>query len=169
MSFALGTEDGAEIATEDGSNLAARQTLRDAVLAAVRAQLEAKLPDVPVDRARRAPVARQEFPRLIVTGADAFPDPTQTPLLTHWTFQILITGYVAGDDDEDAEGALSLLHARLMEALEVASLGDFSILVTPGPAEMELIDTDRSSWAAAKLAVSISVLAAAVSGYPYAA
>ena len=168
MSFSLGTENGDDIITEGGDEIMARQALRDAVLAAVRAKLQQVIPDVPVDRARRAPVAREEFPRLVVVGADAVPDQSRTPHLTHWDFQVLILGYVAGGDDEDAEAELSLLHARLMQALEIAELGDFSIMVTPGPAEMELLDTARSSWAAAKLAVGISVLASAVSGYPYA-
>lgn len=168
MSMSLFTEGGDPILTEDGSALIDRQSLRDSVMEAAAARLAEIIPDVPVDRARRAGVASAEMPRLVLLAGAAVPDESQSPMETFWTFSFVVAGYVTGSTDEAAEQELSLLHARVMEAMQMATLGPASVMPTVGTAEMALLDADESARPIGQFAIPFQALAIAPTAYPYA-
>lgn len=142
--------------------------LRESVLAAVVEVLAAAIPDVPVERARRAQPDIAEFPRIIVRGGNAVPDKSQTPTLTFWTFGVLISGYAKASTDLGAEQALSDLHARVVAALQMAELGPASVQPTMRVAEMGLYSADKSKTPAGEFTTVIEALATAPTAYPYA-
>lgn len=142
--------------------------LRESVLAAVAEVLAAAIPDVPVERARRARPDIAEFPRIVVRGGDAAPDESQTPMLTFWTFGVIVTGYVKAATDLAAEQALSDLHARVVAALQMAELGPASVQPTMRMAEMALYDAADSSTPAGEFTTIVEALATAPTAYPYA-
>lgn len=144
--------------------------LREAVLSAVTAQLLAQLPDVPADRARRAPVDpdKEKLPRLAVIGGDMTADETQEPGRTHYRVEFGVVGYAKGKTDLEAEQALSLLHARAVEALAgwtpaAAGLSD----VAEEGAEFTLYDVADSATPAGEFTARFSMLAVAVAGNPW--
>lgn len=142
--------------------------LRESVLAAVAARLAALISDVPVDRARRAPVEIGDFPRLVLIGTSAFGDEGQSPTETFWTFGFSVTGYAKATTDLGAEQALSDLHARVMAALQMAELGPASVQPTAGLAEMGLYAADDSKTPAGQFSVTFEALAIAPTAHPYA-
>jgi hypothetical protein len=93
--------------------------LREAALAAIAARLATTLPDVVVERARRAAVDTdaETLPRLVLRGDDLDADDSQEPGRTHYQIGFVVAGYAAGSTDLAAEQALSLLHARVVAAL----------------------------------------------------
>jgi len=105
--------------------------LREAALAAIADRLAIALPDVVMERARRAPVDvdAELLPRLILRGEDWQADDTEEPGRTHYHLGFSVTGFASATTDLAAEQALSLLHARVVEALagwtpSTAGLGD---------------------------------------------
>jgi hypothetical protein len=142
--------------------------LRESVLAAVETRLASLISDVPVERARRAPVDISEFPRLIIHGLDASPDLSQSPMETFWTFGFSVTGYVKAATDLAAEQALSDLHASVMAALENADLGPGAVQPTAGAADMALYPAEDSKTPAGQFTVVFQALAIAPTSYPYA-
>lgn len=142
--------------------------LRESILAAVAARLEAQIPAVPVERARRAQVDLGEMPRLVVRGQEATPDEGQSPGETFWTFGFTVTGYAKGATDLAAEQALSQLHADVMAALQMAELGPASVMPTPGPADVRLYEVDLSAVPAGDFTVAFQALAVAPTASPYA-
>lgn len=166
MSLSLLTENG-PLLLDDGGPLLVQQTVRDSVLAAVVALLTAAIPEVTVERARRAPPAEHEMPMLVVTGTSMSPDITQAPHLTEWTVGFTVEGYVSGDGDLAAEQASSMLHARVMEVLETATLGESDIMTTAGTAEMGLYGAQQSKRAIGEFSAPFTTRCWARSGYPY--
>lgn len=142
--------------------------LRESVLAAAADVLRQAIPDVPVDRARRAPPARGELPRLVLIGLNAQADQTQSPSETFWTFDFQVAGYVSAATDLGAEQALSDLHARVMVALENADLGPGAVQPTVGVAEMALYAAEDSSAPVGQFTVIFQALSIAPTAYPYA-
>lgn len=143
--------------------------LRTAALEAVTARLAAVLP-VPVERARRAAVDtdREELPRLVVMGEGWTANEAVEPLVTHYTIGFAVMGYAAGDDDQAAEDAVSLLHAQTVAALSAwtpaaAGLGDVSEL----EAELVLFEAEQSARPAGMFTARFSILATVPSGAPY--
>jgi hypothetical protein len=146
--------------------------LREAALAAIAARLVAMLPDVAVERARRAPVdtSSEALPRLILHGEDWAADTSQEPGITHYTLGFAVTGYLAAGSDLAAEQALSALHARVVAVLcgwtlDASDLGE---PVEQG-AEFELYDAEDSARPAGEFRARFEMLALAPTGAPYVA
>lgn len=142
--------------------------LRESVLAAAAEVLAAAISDVPVERARRAPVDIAEFPRLVLIGTSTVGDESQSPMETFWTFGFTVTGYATGTTDLAAERALSDLHARVMAALQMAELGPASVMPTAGLADLGLYSADDSRIPAGQFTAAFEALAIAPTAFPYA-
>lgn len=168
MSWFLASEDGALLVTEAENPIIAVQALRESVLESVAAHLALAIPEVPVERARRAPVDIRQFPRLIVVGTTMVPDETQSPGETFWTIGFTIMGFARGDDDLDCEQTLTMLHARVVAELQAAELGSASVMPTTGHVEFATYTADNSSAVAGDFAVNFDALAVAPTGSPYA-
>lgn len=145
--------------------------LREAALTAIAARLQAQLLDVVVERARRAPVDvdAETLPRLILRGEDWQADDTEEPGRTHYQLGFSVTGFVSAATDLAAEQALSLLHARVVEALagwtpSTAGLGD----VAEQGAEFSLYDSEDAARPAGEFLARFSMLAIGPSGGPWA-
>ncbi len=145
--------------------------LREAALAAIADRLTTSLPDVVVERARRAPVDvdAEILPRLILRGEDWQADDTEEPGRTYYSIGFSVTGFASATIDLAAEQTLSLLHARVVEALagwtpSTAGLGD----VAEQSAEFSLYDAEDSARPAGDFLARFSMLAIAPSGGPWA-
>ena len=145
--------------------------LREAALVAIADQLTAALSDVVVERARRAAVDvdAETLPRLILRGEDWQADDTEEPGRTHYRIGFSVTGFVSATTDLAAEQALSLLHARIVEALagwtpSAAGLGD----VAEQSAEFSLYDSEDSARPAGEFLARFSMLAIGPSSGPWA-
>lgn len=145
--------------------------LREAALAAIASRLTTSLPDVPLERARRAPVDTdtEALPKLVLHGEDWSADDTQEPNCTHWTIGFSVAGYTRATSDIAAERALSALHARVVAALsawtpDTPGLGD----VVEQGAQFRLYDADESAKPAGEFAAQFSILAIGPTGSPYA-
>ena len=144
--------------------------LREAALAAIADRLAEQLPDVAVERARRAPVDTdaESLPRLVVRGDDLEADDTQEPGRTHYRIGFGISGFAAGATDLAAEQALSQLHARTVAALAgwmpaTPDLGD----VVEGGAEFRLYDAEDSARPAGEFLARFAILAVGPAGGPW--
>ena len=144
--------------------------LREAALAAIAERLAAELPDVAVERARRAPVDTdaETLPRLVLRGDDIEADDSQEPGRTHYRIGFGVSGFVGGDTDLAAEQALSLLHARVVAALAgwtptAPGLGD----VAEQGAEFRLLDTEESARPAGEFLARFTILAVGPAGGPW--
>jgi hypothetical protein len=145
--------------------------LREAALAAIADRLTTALPDAAVERARRAPVDvdAETLPRLIVRGEDWQADDTEEPGRTHYHIGFSVTGFASATTDLAAEQALSLLHARAVEALagwtpSAAGLGD----VAEKSCEFSLYEAEDSARPAGEFLARFSMLAIGPSGGPWA-
>lgn len=145
--------------------------LREVALAAIADRLTTSLPDVVVERARRAPVDvdAETLPRLILRGEDWQADDTEEPGRTHYQLGFSVTGFARAATDLGTEQALSLLHARAVEALagwtpSTAGLGD----VIEQSAEFSLYDAEDSARPAGEFLARFSMLAIGPSGGPWA-
>ena len=146
--------------------------LREAALAAIADRLATALPDVVVERARRAPVDidAEPLPRLILRGEDWQADDTEEPGRTHYRIGFSVTGFASAATDLAAEQALSLLHARVIEALagwtpSTPGLGD----VAEQSAEFSLYDAEDAARPAGEFLARFSILAIGPRGGPWAA
>lgn len=144
---------------------------REAALAAVAGRLSVALPDVPLERARRAPVDTdtEATPKLILHGEDWSADDTQEPNFTHWTIGFSVAGYIRAASDIAAERALSVLHARVVAALsawtpDTIGLGD----VAEQGAQFRLYDADESAKPAGEFLAQFTILAVGPTASPYA-
>jgi hypothetical protein len=146
--------------------------LREAALAAVADRLVTALPDVAVERARRAPVDvdAEALPRLILRGEDWQADDSEEPGRTHYRIGFSVTGFASATTDLAAEQALSLLHARVVETLagwtpSTAGFGD----VAEQAAEFSLYDSEDSARPAGEFLARFTMLAIGPAGGPWAA
>lgn len=144
--------------------------LREAALAAIADRLATQLPDVAVERARRAPVDTdtETLPRLVVRGDDIEADDGQEPGRTHYRIGFGVSGYAAGVTDLIAEQALSLLHAHTVAALAgwtpaTSGLGD----ITEQGAEFRLYDAEDSARPAGEFLARFTILAVGPAGGPW--
>jgi hypothetical protein len=147
--------------------------VREVALAAIHARLVAQLPtvlpDIVVERARRAPVHLREFlPRVVITGGGMEADATQEPGSTHYTIEFEVAGYVATDDDGQLEAVQSELHAAIVAALvpwqpATAGLGE----VTEQGVEFGIIPAAESARRAVEVLCRFSLLAITPTGSPY--
>jgi hypothetical protein len=144
--------------------------LREAALAAIADRLAMQLPDIAVERARRAAVDTdaETLPRLVVRGDDLEADDTQEPGRTHYRIGFGVSGFAAGTTDLAAEQALSLLHARTVAALagwtpSSPGLGD----VAEGGAEFRLYDAEDSARPAGEFLARFTMLAVGPAGGPW--
>ncbi len=144
--------------------------LREAALAAIADRLATQLPDVAVERARRAPVDTdtETLPRLVVRGDDIEADDTQEPGRTHYRIGFGASGFAAGTTDLAAEQALSLLHARTVAALAAwtpatPGLGD----IAEQGAEFRLYDAEDSARPAGEFLARFTILAVGPAGGPW--
>jgi hypothetical protein len=141
--------------------------LREAALAAIADRLAAELPDVAVERARRAPVDTdaEVLPRLVVRGDYLEADESQEPGRTHYRIGFGVSGFAVGASDLAAEQALSLLHARAVSALAgwtpaSPGLGD----IAEGSSEFRLNDAEESAQPAGEFLARFSILAVGPAG-----
>ena len=146
--------------------------LREATLAAIAERIITGLPDVALDRARRAPVdvEAETLPRLVLRGEEIEADDTQEPGRTHYRIGFVVSGFAAGASDLAAEQALSVLHARLVSLLaawtpSAPGLGD----VVEQGAEFRMYDTEESARPAGEFLARFSILAIGPSGGPWSA
>jgi hypothetical protein len=144
--------------------------LREAALAAISERLATQLPDIAVERARRAPVDTdaEPLPRLILRGDDLEADDSQDPGRTHYRIGFAVSGFVAATTDLAAEQALSLLHARTVAALAgwtpaTPGLGD----VAEQGAEFRLLDAEESARPAGEVLARFTILAVGPAGGPW--
>ena len=144
--------------------------LREAALAAIAARLATQLPDVTVERSRRAPVDvdTETLPRLVVRGEDWQADEAEEPGRTHYQVGFSVTGFVAGATDIEVEQGLSLLHARVVQALAGwtpadPGLGD----VAEQSADFTLYDVEESARPAGEFLARFSILAVGPTGGPW--
>jgi hypothetical protein len=146
--------------------------LREAALAAIAERIITGLPDVALDRARRAPVdvEAETLPRLVLRGEEIEADDTEEPGRTHYRIGFVVSGFAAGASDLAAEQALSTLHARLVSLLAAwtpaaPGLGD----VVEQGAEFRMYDTEESSLPAGEFLARFSILAIGPNGGPWSA
>jgi hypothetical protein len=146
--------------------------LREAALAAIAERIITGLPDVALDRARRAPVdvEVEPLPRLMLRGEEIEADDTEEPGRTHYRIGFVVSGFAAGVSDLAAEQALSTLHARLVSLLagwtpDAPGLGD----VVEQGAEFRMYDTEESSLPAGEFLGRFSILAIGPNGGPWSA
>jgi hypothetical protein len=144
--------------------------LREAALAAIAERIITGLPDVALDRARRAPVdvEAETLPRLVLRGEEIEADDTEEPGRTHYRIGFVVSGFAAGASDLAAEQALSVLHARLASLLAgwtpaAAGLGD----VVEQGAEFRMYDTEESALPAGEFLARFSILAIGPNGGPW--
>ena len=144
--------------------------LREAALAAIATRLATALPDVVVERARRAPVDTdaETLPRLVLRGDDLDADEGQEPGRTHYQVGFVVAGFAAGSTDLAAEQALSLLYARVVAALAwwtpvEPGLGD----VAERRTEFVLYAAEDSARPAGEFQARFVLLAVAPSGGPF--
>jgi len=95
---------------------------REAALDAIAARLADALPDVPVERGRRSPVAEHECPRVVLRMGGHREDPEDAFGVVRLDCEAWVEGYVgapagAADPDAALEAALNALHARCAAAL----------------------------------------------------
>jgi hypothetical protein len=141
--------------------------LREAALAAIAERIITGLPDVALDRARRAPVdvEVEALPRLVLRGEEIEADDTEEPGRTHYRIGFVVSGFAAGVSDLAAEQALSVLHARLVSLLAgwtptAAGLGD----VVEQGAEFRMYDTEESALPTGEFLARFSILAIGPNG-----
>ncbi|MFM7607658.1 MAG: hypothetical protein ACKO9A_02095, partial [Alphaproteobacteria bacterium] len=81
--------------------------LREATLASIAERIISGLPDVALDRARRAPVdvEAETLPRLVLRGEEIAVDDTQEPGRTHYRIGFVVSGFAAAASDLAAEQA----------------------------------------------------------------
>jgi hypothetical protein len=145
--------------------------LREAALVAIADRLVTQLPDVAVERARRAPVDTdaEALPRLVLRGEDWQADDSEEPGRTHYRVSFSVAGFASATTDLGAEQALSLLHARVLDALagwtpSAPGLGD----VAEQSAEFSLYDSEDSARPAGEFLARFSLLAIGPAGGPWA-
>lgn len=146
--------------------------IREAALAAIATRLAAQITDVPIERARRAPVAvgDETLPRLILYGTGFDADETVEPLVVHYTLSFAIVGYCRAGTDLALDQAFAALHARVVAALSgwtpsAAGLGE---PVEEG-VEFEPLAPEESKIPAGSFTARFSILCLAALGSPYAA
>ena len=144
--------------------------LREAALAAIAARLATLLPDVAMERSRRATVDvdTEALPRLVVRGEDWQADEGEEPGRTHYQVGLSVTGFVVGATDLEVEQGLSLLHARVVQALAgwmpaEPGLGD----VSEQSADFTLYDVEESARPAGEFLARFSILAVGPTGGPW--
>lgn len=144
--------------------------LREAALAAIAARLVVVLPDVPVERARRAPVDvdTEALPRLVLRGEEWDANESQEPGATHYRIAFSVVGTVRAKADLEAEQALSALHADVITALagwtpDEPGLGDVAEVST----EFRLFDADESARPAGEFIARFGLTAFAATGNPF--
>jgi len=139
-------------------------------LAAVTARLVAELPDVVVERARRAAVDidADALPRLVVLGDGVQADASQEYSVTHYQIAFSVTGFVRSTSDVLVEQGLSTLYARVVDALVRWTP------TTPGladPFENEtdftLFDADESAIPAGNFCARFVLTAVSPTGGPW--
>ena len=143
--------------------------VREAALAAVAARLLAQMPDVALDRARRASVDtdNETLPRMILRGEDMDADDTQEPGWTHYRIGFAVVAFARAASDLAVEQALSLLHARIIAVLAgwvpaASGLGD----VAEVGAEFALFEAEDSAKPAGECIARFSMLAVTATGDP---
>ena len=146
--------------------------LREAALAAIAERIITGLPDVALDRARRAPVdvEAETLPRLVLRGEEIEADDTEEPGRTHYRIGFVVSGFAAGASDLAAEQALSVLHARLVSLLAgwtpaAPGLGD----IAEQGAEFRMYDSEESTLPAGEFLARFSILAIGPNGGPWSA
>jgi hypothetical protein len=151
--------------------------IRERLLAMVAARLEEQIPDVPVERARRALVEIREMPRLIVRGGTLAPNDATAFGETLYSAEAIIEGYVVSTDpdvenpDLACERLLSELHARVVSALAdwTPDGDDLNEVMESGTAEFLPYDLDESSEPAGEFVARFEAQSIRPTGHPYAA
>lgn len=150
--------------------------IRERVLALVYERLKEALPDVPVERARRALVKDEEMPRLVLRGGDMSSSDDVGFGETSYEIGLLVTGYVRADpipDEQDlaCEQAMSLLHARVVAALAGWQPDgvDLNEVRDSGQAEFIAYDLDDSAAAVGEFTASFEAISIRPTGHPFAA
>ena len=141
--------------------------LREAAIAAIAARLTEQMPDVAIERARRSPIVveQESLPRIVVRGEEMGADDSQEPGRTHYTISVSISAVTSHGTDMGLEQALSLLHARIVDALagwtpSEPGLGDLA----EQEAEFRLYDLDESERPAGEVLARFSMLAVSPTG-----
>jgi len=143
-------------------------TIWDAVMLAVGDRLAAVIPDVPLDRDRRAPVAEDQRPRMvIVLGETPAPDYSIAATEAFHTIEILVAGHVQAATDSATRIAINTLRARVIVALSGYRAPPI-LDVIEGAGETDLIADEDSARAAGSFQQSFVVTAVSPAGSPYA-
>lgn len=146
--------------------------LRESALAQVAARLAAQIPTAAVDRARRSPpdTDRETMPRLVVMGQDVGVGDEFDATRTRYEIGIQVKGYVAAGSDLALEQAMSLLHARVVQALAAWTPGDSALgeLRELGCA-FTPYDVADSARPAGEFEARFALPAYAITGFPFSA
>jgi hypothetical protein len=148
--------------------------IREFAAASVAERLAEAFPSIPVERARRAAPADEEFPRLIVRAGDVTPNDTEGFGETTYAIGLLVTGYTgaapdAEDQDLSCEQALSELHARVVEALVAWQPDgvDINEVREAGVTEFIVYDVEDSAQALGEFTASFEVISIRPTGQPF--
>ncbi|WP_424138663.1 hypothetical protein [Roseomonas chloroacetimidivorans] len=149
--------------------------IREKVPATLAERLAEQIPGIPVERARRAAPADEDFPRLIVRAGDVTPNDGTSFGETTYTVTVIVTGYTgaepdAEDQDLSCEQALSDLHARVVAALAAWQPDgvDLNEVREAGTAEFLVYDIEDSARALGEFTASFEVESVRPTGHPYA-
>jgi hypothetical protein len=155
----------------------ARMTpIRERALALVAERLAQQLPDVPVERARRAMVEDDEMPRLVVRGGDLSSSDGTAFGETTYGVGVIVVGYAKADPDAEdqdiaCEQALSALHARVVKALAAWQPDgtDLNEVREAGGADFTAYDLDDNAAASGEFTAGFEAESIRPTGHPYAA
>ena len=150
--------------------------IRERLIALVAARLEEQIPDIPLERARRALVDVSEMPRLIVRGGNLSPNDTEAFGETIYAAEVIVIGHVIADPEADnadlaCEQLLSELHARVVAALGgwIPDGDDLNEVMESGIAEFLPYDLDESTEPAGEFVARFEAQSIRPTGHPYAA
>lgn len=146
--------------------------IREAILAAVAGRLTAQLSGVTVLRARRAPVAQEERPAVVLVGGGLSAAEDVSFGETMWTCAFTVVGHFAGATDLAAEQAGSDLHARVVAALQgwdIQPTVPAAIQANVTTAEFGLYGAEDSAKPAGEFAAEFTATAMLPNGSPYTA
>jgi hypothetical protein len=146
--------------------------IRESALAQVAARLIAQIPTAAVDRARRAmpDTDREAMPRLVVMGLDLSVGDEFDATRTRYEIGFAVRGYVAAGSDLGLEQAMSLLHARVVQALANWTPGDAALGdVRELGAAFTTYDAADSARPAGEFESRFTIPAYAITGFPFSA
>lgn len=126
--------------------------MRSAAFAAIAARLAAQLPAVPVERNRRAMMAAEDLPRLVVRDGGHSASAELGAGEVTYTVEAMVEGYATGADEDALAAAINELHAETVAALIGAELAVGTAGLTTWLLE-DALEIDLATAAEAEAAV----------------